>query len=137
MRLHFISRLALLIIGSFLIVATQESVWTGSPLKWMFIAGGALAMLAAAADGLLDSLEQRGLDLLTALVGAWMIVAVAVLSQADVKWWAFGSAVAITALSAIGLTIHEWSTERVVHELRVTHHQEARREGETPQAMTA
>jgi hypothetical protein len=137
MRLHFISRLALLITGSFLIVATQEGVWSGSPLKWMFIAGGALAIVAAAADALLDSLEQRGLDLITALVGAWMIVEVAALSQSDVKWWAFGSAVAIAALSAIGLTVHEWSTERVVHELRVTHHEEVRREADIPQAMPA
>jgi hypothetical protein len=136
MRLHFISRLALLITGSFLVVATQEGTWAGSPLKWMFIVGGALAIVAAAADGLLDSIEQRGIDLFTALVGAWMIVEVAALNQADVKWWSFGSAVAIATLSAIGLTVHEWSTERVVHELRVTHHEEARREAEAPHAMS-
>jgi hypothetical protein len=137
MRLHFISRLALLITGSFLVLATQEGIWTGSPLKWMFIAGGALAIVAAAADAMLESVEQRALDLATALVGAWMIVGAAALSQADVKWWSFGSAVAITALSAIGLTVHEWSTERVVHELRVTHHEDARREAKTAQAMPA
>ena len=137
MRLHFISRLALLIAGSFLVVATQEGVWTGSPLKWMFIAGGALAIVAAAADGMLDTVEQRGLDLLTALVGAWMIVEVLALSQGDIKWWAFGSAAAMAGLSAIGLIVHEWSTERVVHELRVTHHAEARREADTPHATPA
>jgi hypothetical protein len=137
MRLHFISRLALLIAGSFLVVATQEGVWTGSPLKWMFIVGGALAIVAAAADAMLDSLEQRGLDFLTALVGAWMIVEVLALSRGDIKWWTFGSAAAIAGLSAIGLTIHEWSTERVVHELRVTHHEEARREADAAQAMPA
>jgi hypothetical protein len=137
MRLHFISRLALLIAGSFLVVATQEGIWTGGPLKWMFIAGGALAIVVAAADAMLDSLEQRGLDFFTALVGAWMIVEVLALSQGDVKWWAFGSAAAIAGLSAIGLTIHEWSTERVVHELRVTHHDELRREAEAQQVMPA
>lgn len=137
MRLHFISRLALLITGSFLVLATQESIWTGSPLKWMFIAGGALAIVAVAADAMLDSIEQRALDVVTAFVGAWMIVGAAALSQGDVKWWSFGSAVAITALSAIGLTIHEWSTERVVHELRVTHHEDARREAESPQPTPA
>jgi len=135
MRLHFISRLALLITGSFLVVATQEAVWTGNTLKWMFIVGGALAIALAAADAILDSIEQRGLDFLTALVGAWMIVEVFALSLGDVKWWAFGSAVAISALSAIGLVIHEWSTERVVHELRVTHHEEARRQAMTPTSV--
>jgi len=128
MRLHFISRLALLIAGSFLVLATQEGIWIGNTLKWMFIAGGALAILAAAADSILESVPQRGIDALTALVGAWMIVEVLTLSSADVKWWSFGAAAAIAGLSAIGLVVHEWSTERVVHELRVTHHAESRRE---------
>lgn len=132
MRLHFISRLALLIAGSFLVVATQEAVWTGTTLKWMFIVGGALAICGAAADGMLDSLEQRGLDILLALVGAWMIVEVLTLSSADVKWWSFGAAAALAGVSAIGLVIHEWSTERVVHELRVTHHDEMRRKAMEP-----
>lgn len=133
MRLHFISRLALLIAGSFLVVASQEGVWTGnSTLKWMFVGGGIFAILVAAADAMHDAIEQRGLDFLTALVGAWMIVEAFVLTQTDLKWWAFGSAAAIAGLSTIGLTIHEWSTERVVHELRVTHHEEARRQSGTP-----
>ncbi len=135
MRLHFISRLALLVTGSFLVVATQEAVWTGNTLKWMFVIGGALAIALAAADAILDTVEQRTLDFLTALVGAWMIVEVFALSLGDVKWWAFGSAVAISALSTIGVVIHEWSTERVVHELRVTHHEEARRQAMTPTAV--
>ena len=132
MRLHFISRLALLIAGSFLVVATQDGVWIGSTLKWMFVIGGAVAIVIAAADAMHDALEQRGLDLLTALVGAWMIVEVLTLSQSDVKWWSFGAAAAIAGLSTIGLVIHEWSTERVVHELRVTSHDEARRHAGMP-----
>jgi hypothetical protein len=132
MRLHFISRLALLIAGSFLVVATQEGVWIGSTLKWMFVIGGAVAIVIAAADAMHDALEQRGLDFLTALVGAWMIVEVLTLSQSDVKWWSFGAAAAIAGLSTIGLVIHEWSTERVVHELRVTGHEEARRHASMP-----
>jgi hypothetical protein len=131
MRLHFISRLALLIVGSFLVVASQEAIWTGNPLKWMFIAGGAVAIVVAAADTVLDNAAQRGLDFLTALVGAWMVVEVLALNAGDIKWWSFGSAAALAAISAIGLFIHEWSTERVVHELRVTHHEEVRRESES------
>ena len=137
MRLHFISRLALLITGSFLVIATQEGVWVGNTLKWMFVIGGALAMVAAATDAMDDALGQRGLDLLTALVGAWMIVEVLALSQGDVKWWSFGSAAAIAGLSTIGLMLHESSTERVVHELRVTHHEDARRQAETPMSVPA
>ncbi len=138
MRLHFISRLALLITGSFLVVATQEAAWAGGTMKWLFIGGGAIAIAVAAADSLLESFEQRGIDALTALIGAWMVIEAAVLAQADVKWWSFGSAVAIALMSAAGLVFHEWSTERVVHELRVTHHEEARREAEErPPVMVA
>lgn len=138
MRLHFISRLALLIAGSFLVVATQEGVWTGnSTLEWMFVIGGALAIVVAAADAMHDAIEQRGLDFLTALVGAWMIVEAFALSRSDLPWWAFGSAAAIAGLSTIGLMIHESSTERVVHELRVTHHEDARRQMEMSNHVTA
>lgn len=121
MRLHFISRLALLLVGAFLVVASQELVWVGTTLKWMFIVGGAIAILFAAADAARDNPAQRALDGLTALVGAWMIVEVLVLNRPDIKWWTFATAVALAGLSAIGLAIHEMSTERVVHELTVTH----------------
>jgi hypothetical protein len=64
---------------------------------------------------------QRAVDGLTALVGAWMIVEVLVLNHPDVKWWSFGAAAALAGISAVGLAIHEMTTERVVHELTVTH----------------
>ena len=121
MRLHFISRLALLLVGAFLVVASQELVWVGTTLKWMFIVGGAVAILFAAADAARDNPVQRALDGLTALVGAWMIVEVLVLNRPDIKWWTFATAVALAGLSTIGLAIHEMSSERVVHELTVTH----------------
>ena len=38
MRTNFASRLALLLVAGFLVVATQ--VWTGGTLEWLFIAGG-------------------------------------------------------------------------------------------------
>jgi hypothetical protein len=130
MRLHFISRLALLVLGAFLVVASQEAAWAGGTLQWMFVVGGALAIVIAGAHATLDTLEQRSLDFLTALIGAWMIVEVLALSSGSAKWWSFGSALAVMALSAVGLVIHEWSTERVVHELRVTHHEDVRRRSE-------
>jgi hypothetical protein len=120
MRLHFISRLSLLLVGAFLVLASQERVWAGDALKWLFIGGGVVAILFAAADAMHDSSAQRALDSLTVLVGAWMIVEVLVLNRADIKWWSFATAAALAGVSAIGLVIHEMSTERVVHELSVT-----------------
>jgi hypothetical protein len=121
MRLHFISRLALLLVGAFLVVASQETIWIGNTLKWMFIAGGAVAIAFVLADAVHDSPAQRALDFLTVLVGAWMIVEVLILNRPDIKWWSFGAAAALAGISAIGLVVHETSTERVVHELSVTH----------------
>jgi hypothetical protein len=118
MRMHFASRLSLLLIAGFGVVATQ--VWTGNTLEWMFIAIGALAILLAAADARIAGNVQRGLDAVIGLVGAWTIVAAVVFSGSTLKWVSFADAVALAALATAGLLIHEMSTERVVHELSVT-----------------
>ena len=118
MRLHFISRLALLLMAAFGVVATQ--VWTGETLELMFVIGGALAIALAAADTIAAGVAQLALDGLIALLGAWTVVEALVFGGAELKWWSFGSACALAGLSVIGLAIHEMTTERVVHELSVT-----------------
>ncbi len=118
MRMHFISRLALLLVAGFLIVASQ--VWTGDTLQWLFAAGGAAMILGAAADGLRATMTQRALDGLIVLLGAWTVVQAFVFSGTDLKWWSFASACALAVLSTVGLVVHELSTERVVHQLEVT-----------------
>jgi hypothetical protein len=123
-RTHFITRLALLIIAGFLVVASQ--VWTGDTLQWLFVAGGAVAILLAAADSVRRSVTQRALDGVIALVGAWRIVAAFVFEGNNLEWWSFASAAALAVLAAIGLGAHEMSTERVVHELSVSAGHEGR-----------
>ena len=118
MRTHFISRLALLLTAGFLVVASQ--VWTGDTLQWLFVAGGAVMILVAAADAVREHVGQRALDGLIALLGAWTIVQAFIFDGTDLKWWSFASGVALAALSTIGLIAHESNTERVVHELSVT-----------------
>jgi len=118
MRLHFISRLALLVAAGFLVVASQ--VWTGDTLQWLFVAGGAVMIVAAMADAIADGIAQRALDLLIVALGAWTVVEAFVFDGNDLKWWSFASAAALAGLSVIGLIAHETSTERVVHELTVT-----------------
>ena len=119
MRTHFISRLALLLTAGFLVVASQ--VWTGDTLQWLFVAGGAVMIAGAAIDAAVrDHVAQRALDGLIALLGAWTVVEAFIFEGNDLKWWSFASAVALAALSVIGLVAHESNTERVVHELSVT-----------------
>jgi hypothetical protein len=126
MRMHFISRLALLLVAGFLVVASQ--VWTGGTLEWLFIAGGAAMIALAAVDARPAARDQRVLDGLIALLGAWTVVEAIIFEGATLKWVSFTDAVALAALAVIGLAMHEMSTERVVHELSVT--PEARRPAE-------
>ena len=43
-------------------------------------------------------------------------------------WLGFASAVALVALAIVGLTIHEVTTERVVHSIQVEHEPALRRD---------
>ena len=84
MRTHFISRLALLLTAGFLVVASQ--VWTGDTLQWLFVAGGAVMILVAAADAAREHVGQRALDGLIAILGAWTIVQAFIFDGTDLKW---------------------------------------------------
>jgi hypothetical protein len=117
MRMHFISRLALLLVAGFLVVASQ--VWTGGTLEWLFIVGGAVMILVAAIDAEAPSPAQRGLDGVIGLLGVWSIVQAIIFDGGDLKWISFATAAALALLATIGLVVHENSTERIVHELSV------------------
>lgn len=52
------------------------------------------------------------------VISAWMIVASQTLSLGTVQNMTFACSLAIAGLAAVGLTVHELSTERVVHELQ-------------------
>jgi hypothetical protein len=117
MRMHFFSRLALLLVAGFLVVASQ--VWTGDTLQTLFVVGGAVMIIGAAIDASHEDTGQRTLDGLIGLLGAWTIIQAFVFEATDLKWWSFASACALAALSTIGLVLHETRTERVVHELSV------------------
>ena len=117
MRIDFISRLALLIVAGFLIVATQ--VWASGTLEWLFIVGG-IVMIALAAGGLTQaSGPQRNLDALLSVLGVWSIVQAIVFTGNTLEWVSFGTAAAAAVIGTVGLVMHEMTTERVVHELSV------------------
>jgi hypothetical protein len=117
MRTDFISRLALLILAGFLLISTQ--VWAMGTVEWLFIVGG-IGMIALAAASLSRPAgPQRTLDLLLAILGVWSIVQAIVFDGSTLEWVAFATAAAGALLATVGLVIHEATTERVVHELRV------------------
>ena len=117
MRIDFISRLALLLVAGFLIVATQ--VWACGTIEWLFIVGGIVMIaLAAGALGMAPG-PQRTLDGLVGLLGVWSIVQAIVFEGSTLQWVSFTTAAVAALLATVGLTIHELTTERVVHELSV------------------
>jgi hypothetical protein len=118
MRIDFISRLALLLIAGFLLVSTQ--VWAMGTVEWLFIVGG-IVMIALAAGALGQAAgPQRTLDAVLALLGVWSIVQAIVFTGSTLEWVSFATAAAGALLATVGLSVHEATTERVVHELSVT-----------------
>lgn len=118
MRIDFISRLALLLIAGFLLIATQ--VWSMGTVEWLFIVGG-IVMVALAAGALGQAPgPQRTLDAALGLLGVWTIVEAIVFEGSTLEWLSFATAAAAALLATVGLTIHEMTTERVVHELSVS-----------------
>jgi hypothetical protein len=78
-----------------------------------------LTIAAPAVTVLTRGRPQRGLDAVIGLLGAWMIVASMVFGGLVITWLGFASGVALIALALAGLTLHELSTERVVHSFEV------------------
>jgi hypothetical protein len=118
MSIRYLSNLALTLTGGFLVVATQA--FPLSTVKWLAFGiaiGVTIVSVATASIGL--PLAQSALGALAVGIGAWTIVAAVVFSLHTVMWLAFASAVAFVVLGVLGLTIHELSTERVVHSLEV------------------
>ena len=117
MRIDFISRLGLLLLAGFLIIATQ--VWAMGTVEWLFIVGGILMIALSAGSLAQPAGPQRALDAIVAVLGVWSIVQAIVFDGSTLKWVSFATALAGAAVATLGLVIHEATTERVVHELSV------------------
>jgi len=126
MSTRYFSNLVLALIGGFLVVATMAFAPLTAAWLTFGIAVGA-TVISLYMVGFEKTLPQRILGGLLAILGAWTIVASLVFAPTTVVWLGFASAIAFVALAVAGLTIHELSTERVVHSLEVQHVQERER----------
>ena len=118
MNSRFLTNIALAIVGGFTIVASQ--VWAPSIFMWLMLGAGAAAIgLATAAALPRRGLAQRSLDGIIAALGAWTVVASLVFAGTVVTWLGLASGAGFVALALAGLTLHELSTERVVHSFEV------------------
>lgn len=118
MNSRFMTNVSLMLAGGFLVVVSL--VWSVSIFEWVMLGIGILAVLVAGA--VLDvgrGRIQRTLDGTIGALGAWTIVASLVFAGSTVTWLGFASGLGLVALALIGLTLHELSTERVVHSIEV------------------
>lgn len=128
MSTRYLTNLILALIGGFLVVVSQAF---GTDLfSWVMLGVGIVTIVIAAPDVALGSRGslQRGLDYLFSLLGVWTIIASMVFGGVVLTWLGFASGIALVMLGVGGLTMHELSTERVVHSLEV--HSDTRSEQE-------
>jgi hypothetical protein len=119
MSSRYLTNAILVVLGGFMVVA---SVAFGVPVFMWLMFGAGIAALAFAAPMVMivsRGRTQRGLDGFIGLLGAWAIVASMVFAGAAITWLGFAAGVALIALAFTGLTLHELSTERVVHSFEV------------------
>lgn len=118
---RYLSNLALMLGAGFLVVATQA--FAPGTVMWLTfaIAIGATLIGTWMIFGPARTGYQRVIGGLVSVLGAWTIVASLVFAPATVLWLGFASALGFVALGVSGLTIHELTTERVVHSIEVEH----------------
>jgi hypothetical protein len=116
---RYLSNVALMIAGAFLVVVSQAFV--PATFEWLMFGVGALAVILSGTIVLRTrGIAQRGLDALIGILGAWTVVASLVFVGSTVIWLGFASGAGLVALALIGLTLHELTSERVVHSLDIT-----------------
>jgi hypothetical protein len=118
MSTRYLSNLALTVAAGFLVVATQAfTLGTVTSLTFALSIGFlVISLFMLIAD---RTLVQRAIGGVGAVIGAWTIVASLVFAQTTVQTLGFAAALAMVGLGLIGLTVHELTTERVVHSFEV------------------
>jgi hypothetical protein len=101
--------------GGFVVVASQA--FASSTTGWIAfgIAIGTLALACLAQADRSQSVVQRSLDGMVAVVSGWTIVASAVFEGSAVRWLSTAEGIALVALALAGLTYHDVREHAVVH----------------------
>jgi hypothetical protein len=107
-----------LLAGAFLTVASMT--WAAGTAGWTaFGVSTGVAVLATASAALGRSLTRRAGHGLLALLGIWSLVAAVAFSGPALTWLVFADAIAVGVVALADLTVHEATTERVVHQLEI------------------
>jgi hypothetical protein len=119
MSLKYIVNVIAVLTAGFLAVASRT--FSPSVAGWVGFgaSAGILVIALAALIALQLSAQSVGYGLV-GLVSAWSLVAALVFNGPALGWLVFADAIALAAVALVDLTVHEVSTERVVHTIEVT-----------------
>jgi hypothetical protein len=134
MRIRYLSYVALAVAAAFLVVATAVYQLSTVVELALGIGIGTLVVSLGISVRFREHIPSFLVGACSAAVSAWMIVASQVYAPSTVDDITFASALAIGALTLIGLTAHELSAERVVHQLDVRSRQPEPVNGPRPYA---
>jgi hypothetical protein len=116
--IRFGSYLITALVAGFIVVVTQA--FSPSTAAWITFGAGVFFVVSASAQVIWSSLAHRLVHVSTEILGILIIIESLIASGSTVKWLSFAGALAVLAVELIGLTIHELSTERVVHSIEVS-----------------
>lgn len=132
LRTRWVLTFALTLAAGFLVVesyafgaATASSIGFAVSIGMIALAGTLLATARRARQYL--SLPSRDLrvaaweviSLATIAIAAWNVVQSRVFDAGTARWLTFADGLAMLVVAAVGLVLHELSSERVVHSLEV------------------
>src|ERR1700722_19744873 len=119
MRIRYISWLTLGVAAAFLVVATAAFTLPVITALALGVSIGMLLVSLGIAAAYRDQIATAVAALAAAIVSAWSIVASQVFAESSVQNLVLASSLAVSGLAIVGMTVHELSTERVVHSLEV------------------
>ena len=107
-----------LVAGAFLTVASMA--WAAGTAGWTAfgVSAGVTVLALASAIAAKKGSRRRGHGLL-GQVALWSLVAAIAFSGTALTWLVFADAIAVGVLALADLTVHEATTERIVHSLEV------------------
>jgi hypothetical protein len=116
--IRYASYLWTALVAGFIVVVTQAFAPTTA--AWIAFGAGVFFIASALGQIVWTSLAHRVVQFGTLVLGVLIVIESLLASGASVQWLSFAGALGVLALSLIGLTIHELSSERVVHSLEVS-----------------
>ena len=117
MRTRYFSLLAIALAAGFLVVASQAFALFDIANLALGIGIGVLVVALAMAVRYRHHPASVAIGMAIAVVSAWTVVTSQVFSLGAIQDLTFANALGILGLALAGLTIHELSTERIVHSL--------------------